>query len=122
MNIDVKYEHKPYDRCHGTWFVSIDGIDVSDKIPEDIRVGNMETENNYSYFYYNEDEKDPIRAEYNKRGLDESEWIKKNDYWLNDITTNMEIKQEIYREIQMKNITGCGDCMGCGNYHRKETI
>lgn len=107
--VEATYTGEPCNMCDGEWCIKINGINVSDKIPDEVRKGSMDTLNIYSYFN-GSDEED---LEEHEGGHCEEEWIKINKYWLDTICTDKNVQQEIFREIQKNEFTGCGTCGGC---------
>ena len=96
--------------CFGTWKLYKDNEDISDKIPADIREDEMNTFGEYEYWAFDDD-----YMEYwtpYKNGLETDDWIKENDYWLNDITTNYSEKVQIFNAINAEDWRH-GSCGGC---------
>lgn len=95
--------------CYGTWRLIVDGEDVSDMIPEDLRDKPMNTFGTYSTWYFNDwvEEFDSYED-----GLTCEDWIRENDYWLSDITDNHETKEQIYYAINGEDFR-TGSCGGC---------
>lgn len=96
--------------CYGTWTLKVNGVDVSDKIPEHIRDGSMNTYGTYGKWYFDEDGYEEFDSY--SDGLEEDDWIKENDIWLNTITTDYKVKQQIFAEIQSHDFR-TGSCGGC---------
>lgn len=65
--------------CHGLWTLEVDGVDVSDKIPEGIRDMHMGTYGTYEEWHFDEHYSE-VFEDYDD-GLCEGEWIAENDYW-----------------------------------------
>lgn len=107
--IEVNCIKSPCNHCDCHWEIKINGIDVSDKIPEDLRYGSMNTENIYSNLVNGEEE----LFEYYRGGLKKEEWITTNKYWLDNITEDESSQEILFKQIQRKEFTGCAECGGC---------
>jgi len=96
--------------CFGEWTLIVDGKDVSDKIPDYLRKETMSTYGNYDSWHF-EDWLEVFES-YND-GLDCEEWIEKNDEWLNEITTDYSVKEQIFLAIQKEDFrpNSCGGCI-----------
>lgn len=95
--------------CVGEWTLKVDGKDVSKKIPEDLRKSSMNTYGTYQSWHF-EDWLE-VFEDYSD-GLCCEEWIKENDYWLNEITDNRDTKILIYNAINEQDFRS-GSCGGC---------
>ena len=97
--------------CRGEWTLEVNGKNVSDKIPDEIRKNSPM----YTYGYYEvwHFDKDQVIYEGRHDGLNEEDWIEENDYWLNNITDDIKIKEEIYEAIQNEDfrMKSCGGCI-----------
>lgn len=92
--------------CRGVWILEINGKDVSDKIPHELRHTEMET-----FKYYHVEDLDG-NYEHWVRGMGWKKWVRHNDYWLLRITPSRKLKKQIYIAIQEQDFTpGC--CGGC---------
>ena len=97
--------------CRGEWTLKVNGKNVSDKIPDEIRKNSPM--NTYGYYEeWNFDENWQVIYEGYHDGLNEEEWIEENDYWLSSITDNMKVKEEIYEAVQSEDFRQ-GTCGGC---------
>jgi hypothetical protein len=95
--------------CFGKWSLFVDDIDVSDKIPDDIRCSDMNTYGTYQEWHF--EEWSEVFEDYDD-GLFCEEWIEKNNYWLNNISSDHELKIQIYDAFQSKDWRH-GSCGGC---------
>lgn len=95
--------------CSGSWTLIVDGKDVSEKIPFYLRKSSMNTYGTYQSWHF-EDWLE-VFEDYDD-GLDCEEWIKSNDDWLNEITTDYLIKEQIFMAIQEEDFRS-GSCGGC---------
>lgn len=92
--------------CGGTWYLEVNGHDVSEKIPPDRRHEEM-----YTYKHYMVEDLD---GEYNYwvLGWGWKDWVRHNDYWLLRISPSRALKKQIFLAIQEQDFTqGC--CGGC---------
>ena len=96
--------------CCGEWTLNVDGKDVSDKIPSDLRESSMNTYGTYQSWHFDEDCLE-VFEDYDS-GLDCKEWIEENDEWLNEITTDYSVKEQIFLAIQSEDFRA-GSCGGC---------
>ena len=95
--------------CFGEWTLKVDGKDVSEKIPNDLRESSMNTYGTYQSWHF--EDWDVVFEDY-EDGLDCEEWIEENDEWLSEITTDYSIKEQIFIAIQSKDFRH-GSCGGC---------
>ena len=95
--------------CEGEWTLVVDGVDVSDKIPLSLRDRNMNTQGIYCEWCF---EARGIEQRKYLDGLPLIEWVKSNDYWLSEITTEFSIKKDIFEAIRHQDFRG-GQCGGC---------
>lgn len=95
--------------CYGEWKIWVDGKDVSDFIPEDLRNSPMETYGTYNQWHF----EDCIEVfEDYEDGLSFDEWIEENDTWISKFLDTVEEKYELYcliNEIDFRH----GSCGGC---------
>lgn len=98
-------------RCYGKWTLKVDGKDVSDKIPENLRRNNMKTRKEYRKWYF--DENYCEAWEHYIDGLDCEDWIEVNDYWLNKIVADRDIQKCIFYAINEEDFrrNSCGECI-----------
>lgn len=110
MSIIAKWTGSYPTFCMGEWKLYIDNNDISFKIPEYLRHSNMETFGVYQTWFFN----DQIETwmEYTD-GLKCVDWIKKNEDWLNNITTDKNVQIEIYNAFQKEDfrVNYCGGCI-----------
>lgn len=95
--------------CSGYWTLYVNDIDVSDKIPEELRCEPMDTYGTYDSWDFNNWEEE--WTSYND-GLSKYEWIQKNDDWLSEIVSNYDEKESIYYAFQSSDWR-YGSCGGC---------
>lgn len=96
--------------CSGEWTLFIDGKDMSDKIPKDLRNEPMNTSGVYSEWHF-EDWED-VWEDY-LDGLECEDWIKENKEWLDNITKDKNEQEDIYYAFQSKDwrYGSCGWCI-----------
>ena len=97
--------------CSGVWKLWVDGVNVSDKFPENLRNDEMNTYGTYYTWSFgnNWDEEWDMYED----GLEQDSWIKENNYWLSTITKDYEVKIQIFEAIQMHDWrrNSCGGCI-----------
>ncbi len=93
MEVEVRWSGKYPNLCMGEWTLEIDGKDVSNKIPKELRNKPMDTYNIYERVWLGKDWSE--EWERYEDGLDPLGWIKENEYWLNNITTDSFEQEEI---------------------------
>ena len=97
--------------CSGEWLLLKDNVEMSFLIPEEIRQVSMDTYNVYEKWNIGED----LSIYYTKYtdGLTCDDWIKKNLYWLENITNNRKEQEEIYLTFRDNDfrINSCGGCL-----------
>lgn len=108
--VEAKWSGKYPNVCSGKWTLIVNGIDVSDKIPSELINHPMNTYNSYYKWKFGADWNVIWDNYYD--GLFCSEWIEENDYWLNTITKDKYIKEEIYYAINSQDFQ-YGSCGGC---------
>jgi hypothetical protein len=96
--------------CYGKWKLVVNGVDVSNKIPKELREDSMNTYGTYQSWHFNEDYGEEFE-DYDD-GLDCEDWIKENKEWLNEITTDESLQKEIFYAIQSQDFRS-GSCGGC---------
>lgn len=95
--------------CSGKWSLEVNGVDVSDYIPNELRKSPMNTYGVYEEWHFEnwievfEDYED---------GLMGDEWIEQNKYWLDTITEDISVQIEIFYAIT-KEDWRYGSCGGC---------
>ena len=108
--VEAKWSGKWPCLCHGEWTLIVDEINVSDKIPEELRDSSMNTYGNYKRWRFTKNW-DVKWFSYNS-GLECDEWIGINSEWLKTITTDKNVMKEIYYAINAKDFRA-GSCGGC---------
>lgn len=96
--------------CRGEWTIWVDGKDVSEKIPKNLRKDCMNTYGIYQYWYF--DEKGNEIFEDYEDGLKCEEWIEKNKYWLAGISADHSVPLAIFHAVNAADWRG-GSCGGC---------
>ena len=109
MNIKVEWTGRYLCLCWGEWKLYIDGTDKSDLIPEDLRRNNMGTLGTYSSWYF--ENWNEVFEDY-QDGMDCDEWIEHNRYWLDNVSTNQTIQEQLFYEFQASDWR-YGSCGGC---------
>lgn len=97
--------------CHGKWTLKVDGKDVSDKIPENLRDDNMNTYKSYQKWHFDEGYRE--KWEYYNDGLRCEDWIEVNGYWLNKIVADKDIQKCVFYAINEEDWrhSSCGGCI-----------
>ena len=97
--------------CSGEWSLYLDGINVSEKIPKDLRTKDMGTFGEYQTWHFNEDFIEEFGSYTD--GFSCDEWIEKNKYWLDGITTDEDKQKLIFLAIQKEDFreNSCGGCI-----------
>lgn len=111
ISVDAEWSGEWPCLCNGEWTLIVNGKNVSQKIPADLRVSSMGTYGIYSSYYFNECGAD-IFSEY-EDGLACDEWIEKNKCWLDAISTDTLVQVEIFNAISANDFRS-GSCGGCG--------
>ena len=93
----------------GKGTLKVNGEDVSDKIPEDLRDSSMNTYGTYQSWHF--ENWLEVFEDYTS-GLDCYDWIKENKKWLDKITTDLDTQKEIYHAINKEDFRN-GSCGGC---------
>lgn len=96
--------------CYGKWTLKVNGRDVSDKIPEDLKEFPMNTRGTYKRWHFENWEE---VFEVYEDGLECDAWIAENTYWLATISTDYRVQKEIYHAINKCDFRGrsCGGCI-----------
>lgn len=110
MNIEARWSGSYPTLCFGHWTLLIDGEDVSEKIPEDLRDRSMNTFGTYWSWHFNDEYIEEFDSY--EDGMHCDEWIEENDYWLKDITDDYSVKEEIYDAFNADDFRA-GSCGGC---------
>lgn len=97
MDIEVEWTGKYPCLCSGERKLYIDGTDKSDLIPEDLRQNEMGTYGTYSSWHFEDWEE--VFEDY-QDGMDCDEWIEYNKYWLDNISTDQTIQEQLFYEFQ----------------------
>lgn len=95
--------------CFGKWTLIVNGKDVSDLIPEELRESEMNTYGTYQSWHF-EDWLEVFESYTD--GLMCDEWIEENKYWLNTITNDNDIHVKIFEAINAEDFRA-GSCGGC---------
>lgn len=107
--VDAKWSGEYPCLCFGEWKLTVNGEDVSDKIPEELRYCSMNTYGVYQNWHF-EDWLE-VFDDY-EDGLDCDDWVEENKEWLNSITISLEVQKEIYYAINRQDFRS-GSCGGC---------
>lgn len=99
MKVEAKWSGSYPNLCSGEWTLFIDGKDVSNKIPKDLRNEPMNTNGVYANWGFRRNWK----VEWNnyEDGLKCEDWIKENKEWLDGITTDKCEQEDIYYAFQL---------------------
>ena len=108
--VEAKWSGRGFALCIGKWTLKVNGEDVTNKIPEDLRKSDMNTFGTYKRWFFNENWIE--EWEDYEDGLDCEEWIAANKEWIDTITTDHKTKQEIYYAINAEDFRR-GSCGGC---------
>lgn len=95
--------------CHGEWTLIVDGRNVSDYIPDELRNSSMNTFGVYSSWHF--EGWMEVFDDYTD-GLMCDEWIEANKYWLDNITRDYVAQVEIFNAINKEDFRS-GSCGGC---------
>ncbi len=109
--IEAKWSGAYPARCCGTWTLTVNGKNETDKIPKELINSPMETYGTYRSFSFDDDGCDEWE-EY-EDGLKEDEWIEKNKEWLAKISASEDVQKEIYRAFANADWrhSSCGGCI-----------
>ena len=110
MNIEVKWTGKWPCLCYGEWKLIIDGEDKSSFIPEDRLRENMDTYGTYREWRFGNDYEE-IWSSY-EDGMNCQDWISFNKDWLNNISIDEAIQEQLFYEFQASDWRH-GSCGGC---------
>lgn len=94
--------------CHGEWKLSVDGADVSDLIPEELRYDPMYTFGSYPHWYWDEDGYG--EWEYVTNGKKKDEWIEENAAWLGNIPADPGDIFDAFNAADFR-LNSCGGCI-----------
>lgn len=112
MNIRVKWTGSYPNLCYGEWILIIDGEDKSNLIPEDLKDRPMNTFGIYSKWRFLDRENWEVVWEEYEDGMECNEWIEDNKYWLDNISTDYDIQEQLFYAF-----ADCdwrhGSCGGC---------
>ena len=110
MEVKAKWTGRGFVLCVGEWKLYVDGKDVTDKIPEDLRTEPMNTYKRYWRWYF-KDGVEELESYYD--GLKRDEWIESNKYWLNKITKDIDVQRQIFKAINEQDFrpNSCGGCI-----------
>ena len=109
MKVEAKWSGGYPNLCSGEWTLFIDGKDMSDKIPKDLRNEPMNTYGHYNLWHLAYWE--VVKNSY-VDGFECEDWIKENKEWLDNITTDKCEQEDIYYAFQL-NDWRHGSCGGC---------
>ena len=109
-NIKIEWTGGWPSLCIGEWVIEIDGVNYSDKIPEDLRESDMGTEGWYDSWCFVNGWEDKW-SKY-PDGLGKTEWIEANRYWLKDLPLDESDYHKIYELINEQDFRS-GSCGGC---------
>lgn len=110
MNVRAEWTGCGYTLCIGEWKLYVDGEDVTDKIPEELRTEPMNTYKQYERWSFNHSYIEEWESYCG--GLEQEEWIESNRYWLDKITTDVAVQRQIFKAINEKDFRTCS-CGGC---------
>lgn len=110
MKIEVKWTGEYPSLCFGEWILKIDGEDMSNKIPEELRDCTMNTYGIYEDWHFDKDYNE-IWNSYSD-GLKCFEWIENNKYWLDTISKDKNTQIKLYEAFQAEDFR-TGSCGGC---------
>ncbi len=110
MEVKAKWTGRGFALCVGEWKLYVDGKDVTDKIPEDLRTEPMNTYKRYGRWYF-KDWVEEWESYYD--GLKQDEWIESNKYWLDKITKDIDVQRQIFKAINEEDFrtNSCGGCI-----------
>lgn len=96
--------------CFGKWTLKVNGENVSNKIPKDLRNESMNTYGTYEQWHFDDNYSEVFEGY--EDGLEMYEWIEENAYWLDQITNDYNTQEEIFKAIQQEDFRS-GSCGGC---------
>lgn len=110
MEVKAKWTGCCFAHCVGEWKLYVDGNDVTNKIPEDLRTEPMNTYKKYERWYLNGWVEE---WELYYDGLKQDKWIESNKYWLDEITKDIEAQRQIFKAINEQDFrpNSCGGCI-----------
>ena len=95
--------------CFGEWTLKVDGKDVSEMIPKNLRESSMNTYGTYQSWHFVDWME--VFEDY-ESGLICEDWIRENKEWLDKITKDEKVQAEIYYAINEQDFRS-GSCGGC---------
>lgn len=110
MKVEAKWSGSYPCLCFGKWTLIVNNIDVSNLIPKELRESSMNTYGTYSSWYFTGSWE--VQTEYYEDGLYCEDWIKENKNWLDKISTDNSIQEQIYEAINKQDFRS-GSCGGC---------
>ena len=96
--------------CFGEWRLYKNGVDISQKIPEDLRCESMGTYGEYSSWSFDDNYLELFDTYTD--GLDVADWIAENDCWVDSICESDKEKEQLYYAFQVSDWRS-GSCGGC---------
>jgi len=109
-NIKIEWTGSWPSLCLGEWVIEIDGVNCSDKIPEDLRTSDMGTEGRYDSWCFRNGYDVKWRSRW--EGLDSEDWIDANKYWLKELPIDKSEYPQVFELINKQDFRS-GSCGGC---------
>lgn len=97
--------------CRGSWTLTVNGDDYTWAIPKSIRKAPMNTKGLFDFPALTD--AGDLCWESRESGLDESEWINENLWWLLNISEEIETQRKVYRAFHEEDWRheSCGGCL-----------
>lgn len=108
--VEAKWSGSYPNLCSGEWTLIVDGKDVSDKIPNNLRNSEMNTYGSYQSWHFDENYSEVFENYHD--GLECDEWIKANKDWIDTISTDYGVQVDIFHAINASDWRH-GSCIGC---------
>lgn len=112
VNVKAEWRGTSHSLCSGEWELYVNDIDVSNKIPNQLRKSPMGTLNEYRRWRFGGKSGWDVMWESYTDGLGEGDWIAANDSWLSKITSDYAVKAAIFAAIRKEDWRH-GSCGGC---------